>query len=204
MGIYKNYLKRVLDITCSLGFILCFWWVYILIAILVKVKLGSPIIFKQKRPGLNGKIFTMYKFRSMIDAKDKDGNLLSDAERLPKFGKLLRATSLDEIPEFLNVLKGEMSLIGPRPLLVEYLEIYNDEQRRRHDVRPGITGWAQVNGRNAISWEEKFKYDVEYVDKLSFLFDMKIIFLTIKKIVVKEGISQEGNVTMEKFTGESK
>lgn len=204
MGIYKNYLKRVLDITCSLGFILCFWWVYILIAILVKVKLGSPIIFKQKRPGLNGKIFTMYKFRSMIDAKDKDGNLLSDAERLPKFGKLLRATSLDEIPEFLNVLKGEMSLIGPRPLLVEYLERYNDEQRRRHDVRPGITGWAQVNGRNAISWEEKFKYDVEYVDKLSFLFDMKIIFLTIKKIVVKEGISQEGNVTMEKFTGESK
>ena len=204
MGIYKNYLKRVLDIICSLGFILCFWWVYILIAILVKVKLGSPIIFKQKRPGLNGKIFTMYKFRSMIDAKDKDGNLLSDAERLPKFGKLLRATSLDEIPEFLNVLKGEMSLIGPRPLLVEYLERYNDEQKRRHDVRPGITGWAQVNGRNAISWEEKFKYDVEYVDKLSFLFDMKIIFLTIKKIVVKEGISHEGNVTMEKFTGESK
>lgn len=204
MGIYKNYLKRVLDITCSLGFILCFWWVYILIAILVKVKLGSPIIFKQKRPGLNGKIFTMYKFRSMIDAKDKDGNLLSDAERLPKFGKLLRATSLDEIPEFLNVLKGEMSLIGPRPLLVEYLGRYNDEQRRRHDVRPGITGWAQINGRNAISWEEKFKYDVEYVDKLSFLLDIKIIFLTIKKIIVKEGISQEGNVTMEEFKGESR
>lgn len=204
MRIYKNYLKRVLDISCSLGFILCFWWLYILIAILVKLKLGSPIIFEQKRPGLNGKIFTMYKFRSMTDAKDKNGNLLSDAERLPRFGQLLRATSLDEIPEFINVLKGEMSLIGPRPLLVEYLERYNTEQKRRHNVRPGITGWAQVNGRNAISWEQKFKYDVEYVDKLSFLLDMKIVFLTIKKIVVKEGISQEGNVTMEEFKGESK
>lgn len=201
---YRKYFKRILDIVCSLGFILCFWWLYIVVAILVKRKLGSPVIFKQERPGLNGKIFTMYKFRSMTDAKDKDGNLLSDAERLPKFGKLLRATSLDEIPEFLNVLKGDMSLIGPRPLLVEYLERYNDEQKRRHEVRPGITGWAQVNGRNAISWEEKFKYDVEYVDKLNFLLDMKIVFLTIKKIVVKEGISQEGNATMEKFTGEVK
>ena len=201
---YRKYFKRLLDIICSLGFILCFWWLYILVAILVKRKLGSPVIFKQQRPGLNEKIFTMYKFRSMTDAKDKDGNLLSDAERLPRFGKLLRATSLDEIPEFLNVLKGDMSLIGPRPLLVEYLERYNDEQKRRHEVRPGITGWAQVNGRNAISWEEKFKYDVEYVDKLNFLLDMKIVFLTIKKIVVKEGISQEGNATMEKFTGEVK
>ena len=204
MGIYKNYLKRILDITCSLGLILCFWWLYILIAILVKIKLGSPVIFKQQRPGLNGKIFTMYKFRSMTDMKDKDGNLLSDAERLPRFGKVLRATSLDEIPEFINVLKGEMSLIGPRPLLVEYLERYNDEQKRRHNVRPGITGWAQVNGRNAISWEEKFRYDIEYVDNLTFFLDVKIVFLTIKKIVVKEGISQEGNVTMEEFKGESK
>ena len=203
-GLYEKYFKRLLDITCSLGFILCFWWLYILVAILVKRKLGSPVIFKQQRPGLNGKIFTMFKFRSMTDAKDKDGKLLSDAERLPRFGKLLRATSFDEIPEFLNVLKGDMSLIGPRPLLVEYLERYNDEQKRRHEVRPGITGWAQVNGRNAISWEEKFKYDVEYVDKLNFLLDMKIVFLTIKKIVVKEGISQEGNATMEKFTGEVK
>ena len=201
---YRNYFKRILDIICSLGFILCFWWLYIAVAILVKRKLGSPVIFKQQRPGLNGKIFTMYKFRSMTDAKDKDGKLLSDAERLPKFGQLLRATSLDEIPEFINVLKGDMSLIGPRPLLVEYLERYNSEQKRRHEVRPGITGWAQVNGRNAISWEEKFKYDVEYVDKLNFLLDMKIVFLTIKKIVVKEGISQEGNATMEKFTGEVK
>ena len=203
-GLYERYFKRLLDIICSLGFILCFWWLYIVVAFLVKRKLGSPVIFKQQRPGLNGKIFTMYKFRSMTDAKDKDGNLLSDAERLPRFGKLLRATSLDEIPEFINVLKGDMSLIGPRPLLVEYLERYNDEQKRRHEVRPGITGWAQVNGRNAISWEEKFKYDVEYVDKLNFLLDMRIVFLTIKKIVVKEGISQEGNATMEKFTGEVK
>ena len=203
-GLYERYFKRLLDIICSLGFILCFWWLYILVAVLVKRKLGSPVIFKQQRPGLNGKIFIMYKFRSMTDAKGKDGNLLSDAERLPRFGKLLRATSLDEIPEFINVLKGDMSLIGPRPLLVEYLERYNEEQKRRHEVRPGITGWAQVNGRNAISWEEKFKYDVEYVDKLNFLLDMKIVFLTIKKIVVKEGISQEGNATMEKFTGEVK
>ena len=203
-GLYEKYFKRLLDITCSLGFILCFWWLYILVAILVKRKLGSPVIFKQQRPGLNGKIFTMFKFRSMTDAKDKDGKLLSDAERLPRFGKLLRATSFDEIPEFLNVLKGDMSLIGPRPLLVEYLERYNEEQKRRHEVRPGITGWAQVNGRNTIPWEEKFKYDVEYVDKLNFLLDMKIVFLTIKKIVVKEGISQEGNATMEKFTGEVK
>ena len=201
---YRKYFKRLLDIICSLGFILCFWWLYIVVAILVKRKLGSPVIFKQQRPGLNGKIFTMYKFRSMTDSKDKDGKLLSDAERLPRFGKILRATSFDEIPEFINVLKGDMSLIGPRPLLVEYLERYNDEQKRRHNVRPGITGWAQVNGRNAISWEEKFKYDVEYVDKLNFLLDMKIVFLTIKKIVVKEGISQEGNATMEKFTGEVK
>lgn len=197
MGIYKNYLKRVLDIICSLGFILCFWWLYILIAILVKIKLGSPIIFEQKRPGLNGKIFTMYKFRSMTDAKDKNGNLLSDAERLPKFGQLLRATSLDEIPEFINVLKGDMSLIGPRPLLVEYLERYNDEQKRRHDVRPGITGWAQVNGRNAISWEQKFKYDVEYVNKLNFFLDMKIVFLTIKKVIKKEDISNFKNEYVE-------
>ena len=201
---YRRFFKRFLDIICSLGFVICFWWLYILVAILVKKKLGSPVIFKQERPGLNGKIFTMYKFRSMTDAKDKNGNLLSDAERLPKFGQILRSTSLDEIPEFINVLKGEMSLIGPRPLLVEYLERYNDEQKRRHNVRPGITGWAQVNGRNAISWEQKFKYDIEYVDNVNFLLDMKIVFLTIKKIFIKEGISQEGNATMEKFTGELK
>ena len=198
---YKNYIKRILDIIYSLGFILCFWWVYILVAILVRIKLGSPVIFKQQRPGLNGKVFMMYKFRSMTDARDRDGKLLSDDERLPKFGKLLRATSLDEIPEFFNILKGDMSLVGPRPLLVQYLERYNKRQARRHEVRPGITGWAQVNGRNAISWEQKFEYDVEYVEKCSFLLDIKIIFMTIKKIFIREGISQEGNVTMEEFRG---
>ena len=198
---YRNYIKRILDIIYSLGFILCFWWLYILVAILVRVKLGSPVIFKQQRPGLNGKVFMMYKFRSMTDARDRDGKLLSDDERLPKFGKLLRATSLDEIPEFFNILKGDMSLVGPRPLLVQYLERYNKRQARRHEVRPGITGWAQVNGRNAISWEQKFEYDVEYVEKCSFLLDIKIIFMTIKKIFIREGISQEGNVTMEEFRG---
>ena len=198
---YRNYIKRLLDIVYSLGFILCFWWLYIIVAILVKKKLGSPVLFKQQRPGLNGKVFTMYKFRSMTDAKDRDGKLLSDEERLPRFGQLLRATSLDEIPEFFNILKGDMSLVGPRPLLVQYLERYNERQARRHEVRPGITGWAQVNGRNAISWEQKFEYDVEYVEKCSFLLDIKIIFMTIKKIFIREGISQEGNVTMEEFRG---
>lgn len=201
---YRKFLKRPFDILCALIFILCFWWLYVIIAILVKKKLGSPVIFKQERPGLNEKIFTMYKFRTMTDVKDKNGNLLSDEERLPRFGKLLRATSLDEIPEFLNVLKGDMSLIGPRPLLTEYLERYNDEQKKRHDLRPGISGWAQVNGRNAISWEEKFRYDVDYVNKVSFILDMKIIFLTLKKIFIKEGISQEGNATMEEFKGNKK
>lgn len=198
---YKHFFKRALDIIYSLGFVLCFWWVYILVAILVRIKLGSPVIFKQQRPGLNGKVFMMYKFRSMTDARDKDGKLLSDEKRLPKFGKLLRATSLDEIPEFFNILKGDMSLVGPRPLLVQYLERYNKRQARRHEVRPGITGWAQVNGRNAISWKQKFEYDVEYVEKCSFLLDMKIIFMTIKKIFIREGISQDRNVTMEEFRG---
>lgn len=201
---YKHFFKRLLDIIYSLGFILCFWWLYIIVAILVKKKLGSPVLFKQQRPGLNGKVFTMYKFRSMTDAKDKDGKLLSDEERLPRFGQLLRATSLDEIPEFFNILKGDMSLVGPRPLLVQYLERYNERQARRHEVRPGITGWAQVNGRNAISWEQKFEYDVEYVEKCSFFLDIKIIIMTIKKIFIREGISQEGNITMEEFRGSRK
>ena len=194
---YRKFFKRPFDIVCSLMFILWFWWLYIIVGILVKQKLGSPVIFKQQRPGLNGKIFTMYKFRSMTDAKDKNGNLLSDAERLPRFGKILRATSLDEIPEFINVLKGDMSLIGPRPLACQYLPYYTNKENKRHDVRPGITGWAQVNGRNAISWEEKFKYDVEYVNKLSFPLDMKIIFLTIKKIIKKEDISDFKNKNVE-------
>lgn len=199
---YKKFFKRFFDIIFSLLFIIIFWWLYILIAILVRIKLGSPILFSQDRPGLNGKIFKMYKFRSMTDTKDENGNLLSDEERLVKFGKLLRMTSLDEIPEFFNILKGDMSLIGPRPLLVSYLSRYNEEQTRRHEVRPGISGWAQINGRNAISWEEKFKFDIEYVDNVSFLLDIKIIFLTIKKIFIREGISQEGNATMTEFYGD--
>lgn len=199
-GLYEKYFKRLLDIICSLGFILCFWWLYIVVAILVKRKLGSPVIFKQQRPGLNGKIFTMYKFRSMTDAKDKDGNLLSDAERLPKFGQLLRATSLDEIPEFINVLKGEMSLIGPRPQLVKDMVFMNKEQLKRHNVRPGITGLAQVSGRNAISWENKLNYDLVYIQNITFFNDIKITIETIKKAFIKqEGITEEGMATAEDF-----
>ena len=197
---YRKYFKRILDIICSLGFILCFWWLYIVVAILVKRKLGSPVIFKQQRPGLNGKIFTMYKFRSMTDAKDKDGNLLSDAERLPRFGKLLRATSLDEIPEFINVLKGDMSLIGPRPQLVRDMVFMTEEQLKRHNIRPGITGLAQVSGRNAISWEDKLNYDLVYIQKITFLSDIKIVIETIKKAFIKqEGITEEGMATAEDF-----
>lgn len=197
---YRKYFKRILDIICSLGFILCFWWLYIVVAILVKRKLGSPVIFKQQRPGLNGKIFTMYKFRSMTDAKDKDGNLLSDAERLPRFGKLLRATSLDEIPEFINVLKGDMSLIGPRPQLVRDMVFMSEEQLKRHNVRPGITGLAQISGRNAISWEDKLNYDLIYLQNISFLNDVKIAIETIKKAFIKqEGITEEGMATAEDF-----
>ncbi|MGL5100571.1 MAG: sugar transferase [Fusobacteriaceae bacterium] len=169
--------------------------ILIITAYMIRKNLGSPVVFKQDRPGKDGKIFTMYKFRSM-----KDG-VLSDAERLTPFGKKLRATSLDELPGLWNVLKGDMSLVGPRPLLVEYLDRYTEEQMRRHEIKPGITGWAQVNGRNAISWEQKFKLDVEYVDGYSFVMDIEILFLTVKKVFVKEGISQEGNDTMEKFNG---
>ena len=198
---YKSFLKRLIDIVVSVVFILCFWWLYIVLALLIKIKLGGPVLFKQERPGLNGKIFTMYKFRSMTDGRDKNGKLLSDNERLTSFGRVLRATSLDEIPEFFNVLKGDMSLVGPRPLLVEYLPRYNEFQARRHEVKPGITGWAQINGRNAISWEDKFRYDVEYVINQSFLMDLKILFLTVKKVVVRENINQGQDVTMEVFRG---
>ena len=194
---YRKFFKRFLDIIISLIFILCFWWLYIVIAILVRVKLGSPVLFKQDRPGLNEKIFKMCKFRTMTDEKDKDGNLLPDAERLTKFGKFLRSTSLDEIPELWNVLKGEMSLVGPRPLLVDYLGYYTDEENKRHNVKPGITGWAQINGRNALSWEEKFKFDNEYVNNIGFFFDLKIVFLTIKKVIKKEDISDFKNENKE-------
>jgi lipopolysaccharide/colanic/teichoic acid biosynthesis glycosyltransferase len=173
----------------------------LILAILVSLKLGKPVIFVQKRPGLNEKIFNMYKFRTMTNATNENGELLNDVERLTSFGKFLRATSLDELPELFNILKGEMSIVGPRPLLVQYLNLYDNNQKRRHDVRPGLTGLAQVNGRNAISWEDKFNFDIEYVDTLSFKNDLKIILNTVRKVLIKEGISSDSSVTMEYFTG---
>jgi len=176
--------------------------IFSVVAVLILVKVGSPIFFRQTRPGLNGKPFEMIKFRTMLDAVDKDGNPLPDDQRMTPFGTMLRSASLDELPELWNVLRGDMSLVGPRPLLMEYLPLYNDEQRRRHEVRPGITGWAQVNGRNSLSWDERFKLDVWYVDHQSFWLDLKILFLTVKKVLVRDGISAEGEVTMSKFTGQ--
>jgi len=196
---YRKFFKRFLDIIISLIFILCFWWLYIVIAILVRVKLGSPILFKQDRPGLNEKIFKMYKFRTMTDEKDKDGNLLPDTDRLTKFGKFLRSTSLDEIPELWNVLTGEMSLVGPRPLLVSYLNKYNEYEKRRHEVKPGITGWAQINGRNNTTWEERFKNDIYYVENISFELDLKIIIKTILKVLKRSDINQSDTETMKNF-----
>ena len=200
-GPYERFIKRPLDIIISLIVIILFSWLYLILAILVRVKLGSPVIFKQARPGKGEKIFKLYKFRTMTDARDADGNLLPDGDRLTKFGKTLRATSLDELPEMFNILKGDMSLIGPRPLLVEYLPLYNAEQKHRHDVRPGLTGLAQANGRNAITWEKRFEYDVEYVGNISFSMDVKIIFQTIKTVFKKEGINSATDATMEAFTG---
>lgn len=194
-------MKRLFDLICaSLGLIVLALPIALLI-FLIRKKLGSPVFFRQLRPGLNGQSFEMIKFRTMTDARGPDGALLPDAERLTKFGKFLRATSLDELPELWNVLKGDMSLVGPRPLLVEYLPLYTPEQARRHEVRPGITGWAQVNGRNALSWEEKFALDVWYVENQSFWLDIKILWLTVKKVLVREGISATGEATMSKFTG---
>ena len=200
-GLYRLYFKRPMDFILSLLAIIVLSPVFIFTGILVRTKLGSPILFKQNRPGLEGKIFTMYKFRTMTDQKDENGELLPDHIRLTKFGKMLRSTSLDELPELFNILKGDMSIVGPRPLLIQYLDLYNDHQKRRHEVRPGLSGHAQVNGRNAISWEDKFNLDVEYVDNVSFIGDWKIIFLTIKKVFVKEGISSDTSVTMEYFEG---
>ena len=179
---YKNCIKRLLDILLSLIGIILLCWLYLILFILVRVKLGSPVLFKQQRPGKNEKIFTLYKFRTMTDARDENGNLLPDEVRLTAFGKMLRSTSLDELPELFNIFKGDMSLIGPRPLLVKYLPLYNEEQKHRHDVRPGLTGLAQVNGRNAISWEKKFEYDVEYVRNISFLLDCRILLQTVKAV----------------------
>ena len=200
-GIYKRFLKRPLDFILSLMAIIVLSPILIIVGVLVRFKLGSPVLFKQKRPGLKEKIFTMYKFRTMTDEKDENGELLPDSVRLTKFGRMLRSTSLDEFPELFNILKGDMNIVGPRPLLIQYLELYNDHQKRRHEVRPGLSGHAQVNGRNAISWEDKFNLDVEYVDNVSFIGDWKIIFLTIKKVFIKEGISQEGQETVQYFAG---
>ncbi|TDP81564.1 lipopolysaccharide/colanic/teichoic acid biosynthesis glycosyltransferase [Halanaerobium saccharolyticum] len=194
-------LKRMIDIFISLTGLIVLSPVFLVISIMIYFKLGSPVFFIQKRPGKNGKIFKMIKFRTMLDAKDKNENLLPDEKRLTSFGKFLRSSSLDELPELINVLKGEMSLVGPRPLLVEYLPRYNEHQARRHEMRPGITGLAQVNGRNTISWEDKFNYDVKYIDNFSMLLDLKIIFKTFSKVFKREDISSKNHATMEKFNG---
>ena len=200
-GPYERFFKRPLDIGCALAAILVFGWLYILVALLVRLKLGSPVLFTQERPGKDEKIFKLYKFRTMTDERDANGELLPDDVRLTKFGRLLRSTSLDELPEAFNILKGDMSVIGPRPLLVKYLPLYNEEQRRRHDVRPGLSGLAQVNGRNTVTWEQKFAYDVAYVERITFLGDVKIILDTVKVALKREGISSETSETMEAFTG---
>ena len=194
-------IKRFFDFLIALTALVILSPVILITAILIRFKLGSPILFTQDRPGLNGNVFKMMKFRSMLDAQDANGNPLPDEQRMTTFGALLRSTSLDELPGLINVLKGDMSLVGPRPLLVEYLPLYNQQQAKRHNVRPGITGWAQVNGRNAISWEDKFKLDVWYVENQSLLLDVKILLLTVKKVFVREGIASDGHVTIEKFKG---
>ena len=196
---YAKYFKRILDFVLSLIALIVLSPIMFVTYILVRVKLGKPAIFKQKRPGKDAKIFELYKFRTMTDEKDENGKLLPDEKRLTKFGKFLRSTSLDELPELVNILKGDMAIVGPRPLLVEYLEYYNDEQKHRHDVRPGLTGLAQVSGRNTITWEEKFKKDIEYKNNLTFGMDIKIILKTIGKVFKREGISQQGEATVERF-----
>ncbi|APC49623.1 sugar transferase [Virgibacillus halodenitrificans] len=203
-GIYRRFVKRPMDFILSLIAIIVLSPVLLIVALLVRTKLGSPVLFKQKRPGLNEEIFMMYKFRTMTDERDDKGELLPDSIRLTKFGRLLRSTSLDELPELFNILKGDMSIIGPRPLLVQYLPLYNNHQKRRHEVRPGLSGLAQVSGRNAISWEDKFNLDVEYVDNVRFIEDWKVIFLTIKKVFVREGINSETAATIEPFKGTKK
>ena len=198
---FQHAVKRAIDIVCSGLGLIVLSPILIIAAILIRKNLGSPIFFTQDRIGKDGKVFKMIKFRTMLDATDKYGNPLPDEERLTSFGKLLRSTSIDELPELVNVFLGDMSLVGPRPLLVEYKDLYSTEQWRRHEVRPGITGWAQVNGRNSISWSERFKLDVEYIDNYNLILDIKILFMTVLKVIKKDGISQDGHVTMEKFNG---
>ena len=198
---YEKYIKRILDFTLSLIALGVLSPVLLVLTVLGAVKMKGNPFFTQQRPGRDGKIFKLVKFRSMTCEKDRDGNLLPDEQRLTGYGKLLRSTSLDELPELLNILTGQMSIVGPRPLLVQYLPLYNEEQRHRHDVRPGLTGWAQVNGRNSITWEDKFRYDVWYVRNISFWLDVKILFLTVKKVFCREGISAEDSATMEDFMG---
>jgi len=199
--IYRRFIKRPMDFCLSLAAIIVLSPVFLVLVLMIRKKLGSPVLFKQKRPGLNEKIFTLYKFRTMTDQRDEKGGLLPDDQRLTKFGNFLRSTSLDELPELVNVVKGDMAIIGPRPLLVQYLPLYNQKQKRRHEVRPGLSGLAQVNGRNAISWEAKFDLDVEYVDSISFVGDWKIILLTLKKVFKREGINANASTTMELFQG---
>lgn len=194
-------MKRLIDISISTILIISTFIPLLIVYFTIRIKMGYPVIFRQTRPGLHGKPFNIYKFRTMTDEKDKNGNLLPDIDRLTGTGNIIRKLSLDELPQLFNVLKGDMSFVGPRPLLMEYLPLYNKEQARRHEVRPGITGWAQVNGRNAISWEERFELDVWYVDNQSFWLDMKILFMTVIKVFKREGISQKGQATVEKFTG---
>lgn len=201
-GPYEKYFKRPLDIFCGLAAVIVFSWLYIIVAVLVRIKLGSPVLFTQDRPGRDEKIFKLYKFRSMTDARDENGELLPDEVRLTKFGKMLRATSLDELPEAFNIIKGDMSVVGPRPLLVRYLPRYSKEQHRRHEVRPGLSGYAQVHGRNMVNWQDKFKMDVEYVDQITFLGDLKIIWDSVMVAFVKRGgVSSGTSVTMEEFMG---
>lgn len=202
-GVYRTHLKRLSDLTAAAFGLILFSPLLGILALLVRWRLGAPVLFRQRRPGLHGVPFELVKFRSMTDVRDTTGSLLPDADRLPRFGRFLRASSLDELPELWNVLKGDMSLVGPRPLLMEYMPLYSPEQARRHETRPGITGWAQVNGRNALSWPDKFKMDVWYVDHQSFLLDLKTIWLTLRQVLKREGISAQGEATMSKFEGET-
>ena len=201
-GPYEKYFKRVLDMFCALVALLVFWWLYIIVAVLVRIKLGNPVLFKQERPGKNEEIFKLYKFRTMTDARDENGNILPDEARLTKFGRALRATSLDELPEVFNILKGEMSLVGPRPLTIQYLPYYSEEERHRHDVRPGLSGLAQVNGRNFIDWDHRLAFDVQYVKKITFMGDLSIILQTALKFIKKEDIAVDTNKVEPNFAEE--